>query len=241
MKFKHYILTRWNLLDTENDIYNSVDDPQDWMRHRVILFEKYCLPAMMNQTCKDFTWLLAFSRKTPKNVIDRYKNLRNIQIIYEYPKHFLQRTYKNEGLLTTRLDNDDILLPTFVEKVQERVKESTKQGSYRTEIIDVMGVQWDMIGNKWYDSGRNMPNSPFLSLFENTKKPYLSCHIGFELIKEKVKTAMYCSHTKMIWHFPAYRIPEELAIMCIHDRNIGNKIVGGDLSNASYFKANYKI
>ncbi len=240
IKFKHYFLTRWNLLDTENDIYNSVDDPHDWMRHRVALFEKYTLPAMMKQTCKDFTWLLAFSQKTPPDIIRRYRNLRNIVVIFEYPTEWLRNNYGREWLLTTRLDNDDILLPTFVEKVQERVKESTKKGSFRTEIIDVMGVQWDMIGNKWYDSGRNMPNSPFLSLFENTKKPYLSGHVGVGLIKG-VKTAMYCSHSKMTWHFPAYKIPEELAIMCIHDRNIGNKIVGGDLSNASYFKTNYKI
>lgn len=240
MKFKHYILTRFNLLDTKTDVYNYLDDPHDWMRHRVVLFEKYTLSSMMKQTCQDFTWLLAFSQKTPPDITRRYKNLRNIKVIFEYPTEWLRNNYSGEWLLTSRLDNDDILLPTFVEKVQNHVKKSTKKGSFRTEVIDVMGVQWDMISNKWYDSGRNMPNSPFLSLFENTKEPCLSNNPSFGLIKEKIKTAMYCSHTKMIWHFFAHRIPEELAIMCIHDRNIGNKIVGSDLKDASYFKANYK-
>lgn len=240
VKFNHIILTRWNLLDTKNDIYNYVDNPKEWMQHRIVLFEKYTLPAMMKQTCKDFTWLLAFSQKTPLDVINRYKNLRNIKIIYEYPVEYLRRTYKKEWLLTTRLDNDDILLPTFVEKLQGFVKKKLKAKKYDTEIIDVMGVQWDMINNKWYDSGRNTPNSPFLSLFENTKLPCLSNNPSIGLIKEQIKTAMYCSHTKMIWHFVASRIEEPLAIMCIHDRNIGNKIVGGDLQDASYFKTNYK-
>jgi len=135
-KFKHYILTRWNLLDTKRDVYNYVSDPKEWMRHRINLFEKYTLPSMMAQTCKDFTWLLAFSQKTPPNVIKRYKNLRNIQIIYEYPAEYLRRTYKKEWLLTTRFDNDDILLPEFVEKVQDHVNKSIKKGSYRTEIIE---------------------------------------------------------------------------------------------------------
>lgn len=240
MKFKHFLLTRFNQLDEKNDIYNTNENPQDWMRHRINLFERYTLPSIMKQTCKDFTWLLAFSRKTPQNVLDRYKNLRNIQIIYEYPKYFLQRTYKKEWLLTTRFDNDDILLPDFVEKVHKHVRNCENIGELRTEIIDVMGVQWDMINNKWYDSGRNMFNSPYLSLFENTKEPHLSIQPDFGMI-EGVKTALYCSHSNMTRHFQASRIEQELYIMCIHDRNLANKVCGGDLKDATYFKTNYKI
>lgn len=241
MKFNHYILTRFNLLNPTTDIYNNpkIDNPKEWMQHRINLFDKYTLPSIMKQTCKDFTWLLSFSQKTPQNVINKYKNLRNIRVIYEYPVDYLRKTYKKDWLLTTRFDNDDILLPGFVEKVQYHVKKSTKVGSFRTEVIDVLGVQWDMKANKWYDSGRNMYNSPFLSLFENTKKPFLSCHVGFGII-EGIKTAMYCSHTKMIQHFSACRIEDPLAVMCIHDRNISNSIVGGDLEDVTYFKTNYK-
>jgi len=94
--------------------------------------------------------------------------------------------------------------------------------------------------DKWYDSGRNSYNSPFLSLFENTKKDYLSCQLGFGTIKG-VKTAMYCSHTRMTRHFPACRIDDTLAVMCVHDRNLGNKIVGGELSPAQYLRNKYKI
>ena len=243
-KFKHYILTRWNLIDPATDIYNyGINDPEDWMRHRINLFERYCLPSIMAQTCQDFTWVLAFSNKTPADITRRYRNLKNIQVIFEYPATWLRNNYEGEWLLTTRFDNDDILLPDFVEKVQGHVEKSTKKGSFRTEIIDVLGVQWDMINNKWYDSGRNMHNSPFMSLFENTKKPYLSCYVGFGLIKEKIKTVLYCSHTKMVWHFPTCRIEEPLAVMCIHDRNLGNRIVGGDLlaSDTAFMKSKYKI
>lgn len=57
MKFKHYILTRWNLLDSKTDIYNNplIENPERWMQHRMELFEKYTLPSLKSQTCQNFT------------------------------------------------------------------------------------------------------------------------------------------------------------------------------------------
>jgi len=164
----------------------------------------------------------------------------NVQIIYEHPVEWLRKHNRNEWLLTTRFDNDDILLPEFVEKVQDYIINSSKIGILHTEIIDVMGVQWDMINNKWHDSRRNVFNSPFLSLIENTKKSHSFYQVGPGEVPIMVKTCMYCSHARMTSYFPASRIEQELYIMCIHDRNLGNKIVGGELKDANYFKTNYK-
>ena len=244
MKFKHYIVTRWNLLDPKTDIYNyGISDPDGWMRRRITLFEKYCLPSVMSQTCQDFTWLLAFSQKTPSYITKLYNNLRNIKIIFEFPRDYLQKNYKGEWLLTSRLDNDDIYEPDFVEKVQENVKKSMKFGLFVNRIIDADSVQWDMKTDKWYDSGRAAPNSPFMSLFENTRKPYKSISPTFGLIEEKIKTVLYCSHTKMTSHFPSEKIDKPLCIQCIHHENLANKINGGDLSasDTQYWKSKYKL
>lgn len=244
VKFSHFLVTRWNLLDPTTDIYNyGIDDPDAWVRRRANLFEKYCLPSVMNQTCQNFTWLLAFSQKTPPDITRRYRNLKNIKIIYEFPRDWLRKNYSGEYLLTSRLDNDDIYEPDFVEKVQNNVKESAKVGSVGNRIIDIDGVQWDMKSNKWYDSGRAAPNSPFMSLFENTKKDYYSIDPKFGLIKEKIKTVLYCSHTKMTRHFVSAKIPKPLYIQCIHHENLANKINGGDLSVADtqYWKSKYKL
>ncbi|HDY90145.1 MAG TPA: hypothetical protein ENH82_18755 [bacterium] len=244
MKFKHFLLTRWNLLDPATDIYNyGIDDPDAWVRRRANLFERYCLPSVMNQTCQDFTWLLAFSQKTPLDITKRYRNLKNIKIIYEFPRDYLQNNYKGEWLLTSRLDNDDIYEPDCVEKIQENVKKSIKVGSVGNRIIDIDGVQWDMRVDKWYDSGRAAPNSPFMSLFENTRKPYYSIDPKFGLIKEKIKTVLYCSHTRMVQHFPSAKILKPLFVQCIHHENLANKINGGDLppNKLQYWKSKYKI
>jgi len=195
----------------------------------------------MKQTCKEFTWLLAFSQETPKYIIKRYENIRNVQIIYEYPVEWLRKHNKSEWLLTTRFDNDDILLPEFVEKVQDHVINWSKDGVLYTEIIDVMGVQWNMINNTWHNPWRSAFNSPALSLFENTKESHPFYQNGYGEIPAMAKTAMYCAHSYMTNYFPAVRINERLYIMCIHDRNCGNEIAGCELEDANYFKTNYKL
>ena len=233
-KFKHYILTRFNLLDAKTDIYNyGVKNPQKWMWQRIVIFEKYCLPSVMKQTCQDFVWLLAFSKKTDPLILKRYRNLKNIQIISEYPADWARNNFKGGWLITSRLDKDDILEPNYIEEVQKRFRN-------KTELIDVDGVQWDMRVNKWYDSGRITNNSPFISLIENTKEQYLSTQPGFGEIKG-IKTAMYCSHTKMISHFPSDKILKPLFVQCIHNDNISNKIVGDELpaKDARYWKSKY--
>jgi hypothetical protein len=47
--------------------------------------------------------------------------------------------------------------------------------------------------------------------------------------EEPIKTCFYCSHTKMIDHFPSMKIDKKLYRMVIHDRNISNRIVGKEI------------
>src|SRR5258706_10927888 len=78
MKYKHYLVTQWNI-----DMYDLV-----WLEKRQALFEKYTLPSVMGQRNKDFEWLLISDARTPdkfKNVMDKYpartiyKNWENYQ------------------------------------------------------------------------------------------------------------------------------------------------------------------
>ena len=226
--FKHFIFSRWNLLDSTTTIYNnpSIPDPEAWMEHRMKLFNEYCLPNMMLQN-GDFTWLLAFAPGTPKWITDEYATFPHVKIIFEYPRDWLRRQpIKNgEWIITSRVDNDDTVSINYIERVQERFNE-------KFLLVDADGRQRDLITGKYYTVDRWGNNSPFISLIEQVGTDWMSISSDpneKRLITDRIKTVYWCSHSKMEWHFPSVKIPEKLYIMNIHDRNICNKIVGDEL------------
>ena len=231
--FKHYIFTRWNLLDTNTTIYNNpaVEDPEVWIEHRMKLFDELTLPSVMCQTCMDFTWLLAFAEETPRWITEKYSSFPHIKIIRKYPQEWLRNRYGILGiidgnwLITSRLDNDDIILPEYIETVQSYFDETFK-------LVDVNGYQYDLATGKHYDPDRAGCTSPFISLIEQIGVPWQSTATDPQearLITAPVKTVYYCSHSKMEWHFPAVKNPKRLYKMVIHDRNISNHITGHEI------------
>lgn len=229
--FKHYIFTRFNLLDAKTTIYNNpaVTDPHAWLKHRLRLFNEYCLPNVMLQKGK-FTWLLSFARETPKWIIDEYKAFPHVKIIYEYPADYLRSLYgtilnKGEWIITSRLDNDDTIYPDYIERVQEQFRKEFL-------LVDTDGLQRDIRTGKHYTVERKSNNSPFISLIEQVGVPWQSISNEPDerrLITEPVKTVYFCSHSKMEWHFPSMKIQEKLYKTNIHDRNIMNRIVGTEV------------
>jgi len=226
--FKHYIFTRWNLSMEGQSVYNNpkIPDPEEWMQHRIKLFETYTLPSVMNQTCRNFQWLLSFAKETPEEITDRYRGYPFVKCIYQYPADFVRGlfgTVLNNGdyLITSRLDNDDKVELNWIERIQSQFKNQDFL------IVDTDGRQLDLATGKYYTTARKPPNSPFLSLIERVGVKYKS--LNGTQIDEPIKSCYYCSHTKMTWHFPAIKIYEPLYTMIIHDRNISNKIVGEEL------------
>ncbi len=63
MTFEHYILTRFNL-----SFFEGVDNARcdyEYLRYRFHLFEKYCMPSIVGQTCQNFKWLVLLDIHTP--------------------------------------------------------------------------------------------------------------------------------------------------------------------------------
>jgi hypothetical protein len=205
--FKHFILTRFNLgiYDSKGDYHVKVGDPEQWMEHRIELFERYCLPSVMSQTCKNFTWVLAFDPQTPCEIICQYDYMDNIQVIFEKPQIWLKTVAPEcEWLITSRFDNDDMYAPDFVEKIHE-------QFEYCTEIIDIDYHAWDLNTNTTWTSGRKAANSPFLTLVE--------------VWEDDVMTALGEEHSIM----PNFYMTKKLGVYAtqiIHNRNISNQIRG---------------
>jgi len=107
----------------------------DWLEHRLSLFMNYCLPSVINQSTSNFLWLIYFDESTPESIRIRNSLLENkhkgiIKIIYADGYDSFLRDYSSdilsmcpEGLshvITTRLDNDDIVHTDFVKRVQDQ-------------------------------------------------------------------------------------------------------------------------
>lgn len=204
--FKHFILTRFNLgiYDKDSAYADKVGNPAGWMAHRMELFERYCLPTFLKQTCQNFTWVIAFAPETPREIILKYDYIENVQIIYEQPHLWLRKQKpETDWLITSRMDNDDQYSRHFVEMIQAAFDE-------KEEIIDIMYQVVDLKTKEHYPSYRRRNNSPFLSLVEPwTHEPM---------------TAMGRPHTNMVELYPSRRLENILAFQLIHDRNICNKI-----------------
>jgi len=222
--FKHWIFTRFNKLDNQMSIYNNpaISDPDKWMEHRMKLFDEITLMSVMLQTERNFTWLLSFDYRTPGDILKKYASFPEVEIIFDYPPDWLRRQNLNKGdwIITSRLDNDDYISPTFIEKVQAQFDETFK-------LVDTDGRLHDLATGKLYTVERKSNNSPFISLIEQVGTDWMSISKDSKerrLITDRVKTVYWCSHSKMEWHFPSVKINEVLYRTTVHSENVSNKI-----------------
>ena len=140
---QHFLLTRFNILLWSKDKEGNAVRNVKWLEHRFALFERYCLPSVVHQTCQDFEWIVLFDSKTPERFrarIDAYKKacpqLVPVFVEPERGRYFanifrdeIVKRLKGERVLTTYLDNDDALNVRFVVDLQQRA-ESLADGTF---------------------------------------------------------------------------------------------------------------
>ena len=175
---KHFLITRFNL---RHDGWTAAKDGQlvlneDWLSQRFNLFNHYCLPSVKNQSNQNFFWSVFFDTETPqiyKEIIEQISESYSVfQPIYinGYPelldslKNFIHHHIgeKDEYIITTRLDNDDLIHKDFIDSIQNLFKPIDKM------VIDLRhGYQICVKGPKneirEYDNSFN----PFVSLVES--------------------------------------------------------------------------
>ena len=134
---QHFILTRFNLLLWKKDKEGDSVRTREWLEHRFWLFEKYCLPSVINQTCNRFEWIVLFDSSTPDYFKDKISVFQakcpQLKPVFVQPEKgrlfaeiFRQEVLKRQiapRVITTYLDNDDALNTRFVEDVQKRAGE----------------------------------------------------------------------------------------------------------------------
>ncbi len=131
---QHFVLTRFNLqIDRWKTSKRGVDvrTPQ-WLDHRFQMFENYCLPSMLNQSNQNFTWYLLLDQNTPEAYKQRMTSLLAekenfhfdfIDDGFYFAKHFRlfmkdKISVDDQFVITTRLDNDDMVHHRFIEQIQ---------------------------------------------------------------------------------------------------------------------------
>ena len=131
---QHFILTRFNIRIFTQDKNGKAVRTADWLEHRFEVFERYCLPSIAKQTCKDFEWIVLFDSETPSEYKEKLPGYREvcpqfIPVFVEPSKgRYFRQIFREtvvdrvnaERVLTTYLDNDDALSVRFVEDIQRR-------------------------------------------------------------------------------------------------------------------------
>ena len=125
----HVLLTRFNLPSQGRESLIRAQD--GWLRNRVELFEKFCLPSVGAQTVSNINWIIYFDPESPSWLMERIPEMaaggtfvpifRASVSPIELVSDLLDVVGQPKGLLvTTNLDNDDGLAVDFAERLQQQ-------------------------------------------------------------------------------------------------------------------------
>lgn len=178
-QFVHVIMTRFNVPTRGWNETRSGFKPltEEWLDDRFRLFRTYVLPSYKNQTNQNFVWLPFFDvntsekfRKIIAEIQEEYPTFRPVFVedfdemktkaVEVIPQFFTPET---KFVITSELDNDDMLHKDYVKTVQQYFK------PVHDLVIDLRrGYQLTMQPNhKAVVTVYNAVANPFVSLAES--------------------------------------------------------------------------
>ncbi len=231
---QHFILTRFNIRLWNKDKEGRKVRTLKWLEHRFSLFERYCLPSIQNQTCKNFEWIVLFDSTTPetfkKRMVDYQKVCPQLEIIYVEPERgrYFAEIFREEvvkrlnakRVVSTYLDNDDALNIHFVEDLQKRL-ESLSDATFVTYTD---GYQF--YTDYEYTMQIHYPRNQFVSVVEEGNHATIKTIYGYgsHYYIDKIPGA----YIEKVYNLPMWCV-------VIHNRNMDNdayfmraKMVGND-------------
>lgn len=203
----HYVITRFSIHQPQWDTAGATDA---WLEHRWPLFEA-CVESVKAQDV-EFKWVLVCHHKMKTHWFDRLSvTLQGSEIDFTVLRtgrtwlFDLQQWLKaqhHRHLITTRLDSDDMLLPGFLEAIQNTVDKQNPKTNY---FIDFP---------HGFKSKDNIPvvytehNNPFLSYVE---------------LGSICRSVYFIPHGSRINKYPIIKGKGRYWIQVIHPNNLRNK------------------
>lgn len=220
-QFVHVIMTRFNVPTKGWNETRSGYKPltEEWLDDRFKLFRTYVLPSYKNQTNQNYIWLTFFDtntsdkfRKIIKEIEAEYPVFRAVFVedfdamktkaVEVIPQFFTPET---KFVITSELDNDDMLHQDYIKTVQEHFK------PIHDLVIDLRrGYQLTMLpGRKAVVNVYNAVVNPFVSLAESVDN-----------FKTMLKERAHNSYR----HYPDFSVEDskEMYIQIIHQYNLMN-------------------
>lgn len=229
LKFKHFLITLFNLKLWGEDKVQQTTRSAEWLRQRFSIFEKYCMPSVINQTNKNFIWLCLFDKDTPfeyrSRIVSYVKMIPQMHPCFFTANESKQFFSNNEAerclfvrrvviemlspddqfVITSNLDNDDALHKEYIERVQKQF------------IIDQKYSLISFIYGKQYFVNLNAivsmryPHNHFLTLVETTGN--------------NIRTVEFYGHASARKVLPNIDIGEKSYWMeIVHSRNVSNDL-----------------
>ena len=223
-QLEHFVLTNFNVRrdDCSRDRDGTPVDRSgapvrtpEWLAERFVLFERFCLPSLVAQTCLDFTWLLGYDAVgTPPEYLRRLRaheagfcNLRLVPEPTSFRQAIASSLRRRCRLLTTRLDSDDAFHRTAIALIR---------GHGAGNDLEFLNLPLGYCYS--YPDGRvrlrRHDSNPFLSLAENFDG-------------DLPRTAACVSHDQARQVAPVRQIGSKPGwLQLIHRRNMRNSFKG---------------
>lgn len=226
ISFKHILITRFNLPKRwDSDKKGNAILDTSWLEERFELFETFCLPSIIGQTCKEFEWWVYFDEKTDKILKKRIEFFEKKYPIFkpkfeksydDFEARMPKTIHKNlikekiDWLITTRLDNDDMLAKDTIVIIQNNIK-------YDRDCL--LEIPWG------YTLELNSKPKPKLRKIKLELNPFISF---VEKVKKErpVKSVYFYEHTEwgnvdrvIVSNRPQW-------VQVIHEKNLFNRISG---------------
>jgi hypothetical protein len=219
----HVLLTRFNLPSAGRE--SQVRAQEGWLRNRVDLFQRFCLPSVKAQTCGNVHWIVYFDPESPSWLIDSVPRLASeggfVPIFRATVSHdqlvedLTNVVGKPRGrLITTNLDNDDGLALDFAERLQLQARIPTD----RTAIYFSRGMI--LAGKDLYS--RTDRRNAFCSVVESWEQP-ATCWADWHNLLGKSMAVMEIAGG------PAW-------LQVVHGGNVSNRVRGKMVSSQLHLR-----
>ena len=181
MNTQHLILTRYNVglyRPAPSGVAYRRADKSAWMSQRLHLFRTWCYPSVLRQSLRDWKWLIALDAQTSQEDLAAIQSVINDERVHltwavpgaahpAWPALIAPHVHDSTTtLITSRLDNDDMLHELALETVQRYV-DPTRDRHFVDFPVGIF-VQGDGKLIRQIDRSHSFPRggTAFLSLVE---------------------------------------------------------------------------